>query len=374
VSQNVTERAMPEIRGDPNRVANVQGLRAVAVLLVMFLHLRDLERVYRADAVLPGWADIGHSGVDLFFVISGFIMVLIGHVYPATRSAAGRFLYKRWARIYPTYWFWFLVTLAVYVAAPAWLRFEPGQVTHLVESFFLIPTWTPHLVPVSWTLKYELYFYLIFSIVILMPARWRMLVLFAWAGYMLIGQQFCYDAPDVLCHKSLFLTMHPLAFEFLFGAAVAGIYLHRRSLYPRFFFILGLCLLVGSFVVYIRSGVNLDDNSWYRVLLFGFPAAVLLYGCVELERQQGIRVPAWLVAVGNASYSIYLSHFLLFDLLYGRLVPFSVLPAALVAGIIFTLSLAVGLIAYRWVEHPLLQLSRGRFGSARNAPTRQAAA
>ncbi|RKT44479.1 peptidoglycan/LPS O-acetylase OafA/YrhL [Thiocapsa rosea] len=346
----------------------------MAVLLVMFLHLRDLERVYRADAVLPGWADIGHSGVDLFFVISGFIMVLIGHAYPATRGAAGRFLYHRWARIYPTYWFWFLLTLAFYLSAPAWLRFEAGQVTHLVESFFLIPTWTPQLVPVSWTLKYELYFYLIFSLVILVPARRRILLLLVWAGYMLIGQQFCYDAPDVLCHKSLFLTMHPLAFEFLFGAVVAGIYLYRRSLHPRFIFILGSCLLVGSFVIYIRSGVNLDDNSWYRVLLFGFPSALLLYGCVELERQQGLRVPAWVVVIGNASYSIYLSHFLLFDLLYGRLATLSVLPAALVAGIVFTLSLGVGLMAYRWVERPLLHLSRGCFGSARYDPAGQKAA
>ncbi len=77
------------VRARPAEFLNVQGLRAVAVLLVMFLHLRDLERTYRADAVLPAWADIGHSGVDLFFVISGFIMVLIGLVhYPVHRHQA----------------------------------------------------------------------------------------------------------------------------------------------------------------------------------------------------------------------------------------------------------------------------------------------
>ena len=64
------------------------------------------------------------------------------------------------------------------------------------------------------------FFYLKFSAVILLPARWGIPARHVWAGYMLIGRQFCCAAPEVLCHKTVFLTMHPLAFEFLFGVTV----------------------------------------------------------------------------------------------------------------------------------------------------------
>ncbi|SDW62350.1 acyltransferase family protein [Thiocapsa roseopersicina] len=365
--------AEPAVRARPAEVLNVQGLRAVAVLLVMFMHLRDAERIYRPDPVLPVWADIGHAGVDLFFVISGFIMVLIGHAYPATARAAGRFLYHRWARIYPTYWVWFLISLAIYLTAPAWLRLAPGKITHLVESFFLIPTWTEPLVLVSWTLKYEIYFYLVFAAVILLPQRWRIPALLLWALYMLIGQQFCYSAPDVLCHKALFLTMHPLAFEFLFGAAIAWLYLRSPLRRPLPVLLLGLCLLIGGFLWFVLGGVSLNANSWNRVLLFGLPAAVMLYGAVELERARGPMTPRWLVAIGNASYSIYLSHFLVLLVLFKAFASQSLVPTPLMTGGILVVALGIGLLAHRWVEQPLLDLSRGRWRRATLATPKAAA-
>lgn len=347
--------------GHRARISNVQALRAIAVLLVMFLHLRDLAAVRGLGAWLPDWASVGHAGVDLFFVISGFVMVLIGHADEARPRAAGRFLYRRWARIYPTYWFWFLVTLLVYLTAPAWLRLRPGDLTHLLESFLLVPTWTPQLVAVSWTLKYELYFYLVFSLIILLPAGWRMPALALWGGAMLIGQSVCYRAPEILCHKSLFLTMHPLAFEFLFGALVAWLYLRVRVPRPFAVLWLGIGLLVAGALVYVWSGVHLDDNIWYRVLLFGMPAAVLLQGCLEVERQAGWTAPGWLSAIGDASYSIYLSHFLIFELLFGALVAIDAMPSPLLDMMVFGAALGVGLLAHRWVERPLLDLTRGRW-------------
>lgn len=342
------------------QIVNLQGLRAVAVLLVMFLHLRDIERIYRPDPVLPAWADIGHAGVDLFFVISGFIMLLITHAYSATPATAGRFLQHRWARIYPTYWAWFLISLAIYLTAPAWLRFESGKLTHLLEGFFLLPTWTLPLVPVSWTLKYEIYFYLVFTAVILLPQRLRMPALLLWALYMLIGQQICYAAPDVLCHKSVFLTMHPLVFEFLFGAAVAWLYLRAPLRRPLSVLVLGLGLQIGGLLWLVLGNVTLDANAWYRVLLFGLPAAVMLYGVVELERTRTTMMPGWLVAIGNASYSIYLSHLLVLLVLFKALDAQHLVPTAFVTGVIFIVALGIGLLAHHWIEQPLLTLARRR--------------
>jgi len=344
-----------------SKIANLQGLRGVAVLLVVLLHWQSMERLHRNDGILPDWTRIGHAGVDLFFVISGFIMLVIARDSPPGLRTAGIFLYHRWARIYPTYWFWFLVSLVFYLAVPGWLRLTPGQLPYLTESFFLLPTWSAQLVPVSWTLKYELYFYLVFSAVLLLPVRWRIVALLVWGGYIGIGQTLCYDAPTIQCNKNLFLTVHPLAFEFLCGALIGWSYLRWRVPFGLLLALSGADLAATGFTLYLWSGLELDGNIWYRVLLFGLPAAVLLYGGVELERQRGIVAPRWLIGVGNASYSISLSHFLLIDLLFARLPIYIALPTGLLDLAVLILTLAVAILGHHWVERPLLHLCRGRY-------------
>ena len=325
------------------------------------MHWQNLASSYRDIGAAPAWVRIGHSGVDLFFVISGFIMMVIARNYPANLATAGTFLYHRWARIYPAFWIWFLIALSFYLLRPNWIHLEPGQVKYLTQSFFLLPTWSPLLVPVSWTLKYELYFYLVFSIVILVPSKLRIVALLAWGGYIIVGQSKCYAAPEILCNRNLFLTMHPLALEFLFGVLVAWSYLRVRIAWPLTLTLFGCALLLAGFTVYLGTGLDIDSNLWYRVFLFGLPASVLLYGCVELERQRGCIAPDWLIKVGNASYSIYLSHLLLLEVLYATLTEYTALSAPSVDILALCAALGGGLLAYHVVELPLLRLSRGRY-------------
>jgi len=354
------------------KITNLQGLRGVAVLLVAFLHLQNFEHIYREDAILPAWARIGHSGVDLFFVISGFIMIVIARDYPCNWRTAAGFLYNRWARIYPTYWLWFLVSLSIFLAAPHWLRMEPGAVPRLVESFFLVPPWSPILVPVAWTLKYELYFYLVFSLVILVPARLRMWALMTWGVYMLAGQAHCHLMPETHCSKGFWLTIHPLGMEFLFGAFVGWIYLHYRSRNPRYILGAGFLLMLSGYALYLLTGLDLDDNLWYRVVLFGVPAAILVYGSVEVERHRAPYMPRWLVGLGNASYTIYLSHFLLMQLFFFLLTKHFNMPIAVLDFLVATLVLSVGVAAYAWLERPLLRVCRGRPFARESVPSASA--
>jgi peptidoglycan/LPS O-acetylase OafA/YrhL len=342
------------------KIDNLQGLRGVAVLLVGFLHLHNFEHIYREDAILPAWARVGHSGVDLFFVISGFIMMAIARDYASNARTAAGFLYNRWARIYPTYWLWFLISLFIFVVAPNWLRMEPGQIPRLVESFFLVPPWSPILVPVAWTLKYELYFYLVFSLIILVPARKRIFALLVWGMYMLAGQTHCYLMPEAQCSKGFSLTIHPLGMEFLFGAFIGWLYMNRELKRPRYILTAGLVLMAGGYALYLFTGLHLDDNVWYRVLLFGIPATVLVYGAVEMERKWAPFVPAWLVTLGNASYTIYLSHFLLLQVFFFLLTKHFSMPIASLDALIVSLVLGVGVAGYLWIERPLLRLCRGR--------------
>lgn len=96
------------------RLEWVQGLRAFAVLLVLFSHLFRIEEKYATQTVLPDFVLAGVSGVDLFFVISGFIMVVVTEKSRAGLRRAAQFIYRRLLRIYPVYWFYTSLVLVVY--------------------------------------------------------------------------------------------------------------------------------------------------------------------------------------------------------------------------------------------------------------------
>ena len=153
--------------------------------------------------------------------------------------------------------------------------------------------------------------------------------------------------------------MHPLAFEFLFGALIARIYLSGREGRPLFYLPFGFSLLLGGMFYYQWSGIALDDNAWYRVIFFGLPSAIILLGCVMAERNRHIKPPGWLIALGNASYSIYLSHLLLFDLLFRAFNQFPYTLPGLVTGIVLFGAIGLGVLAYHWIEKPLLRGTRG---------------
>lgn len=108
----------------PNRnIEVIQALRGVAVLAVVLFHVLFVEAKYaNGDLWLPHVLALGESGVDLFFVISGFIMVTITQSRFRRASEFGRFLYSRVSRIYPTYWFYFFIVLAVFMLRPQWVN------------------------------------------------------------------------------------------------------------------------------------------------------------------------------------------------------------------------------------------------------------
>ncbi len=147
---------------------NVQVLRAVAALLVVIVHLEALTKI----AGLPQGVTIsGNSGVDLFFVISGLIMVVTTAERP---QSSYRFLRNRITRIVPLYW---LITLSVAVIAliaPALLQSTTASLPQIVKSLAFIPYHRPDgvmqpVVFVGWTLNYEMMFYIIFAIGMLLP-------------------------------------------------------------------------------------------------------------------------------------------------------------------------------------------------------------
>lgn len=262
------------------------------------------------DQILPLIMRLGISGVDLFFVISGFIMVYVTWNTPRTLRNVGRFLFARFTRIYPLYW---LIAGLVYIAwriSPSLINFDP-EVTSIWRSFLLLPDNSYPMLKVAWTLIHELYFYSVFALCLLLPKRFLMVGLSVWALAILLMQQsgFCPLSPTWR------LIINPMGLEFYFGAVIGWLYMRGEALpRPKTVLIIGIALFTAALIY--QAGFALDPFPSYgqRTVVFGIPSALIVYGIVGIEAR-GTRASEPMATVGDWSYSLYLSHVLTLSLL-----------------------------------------------------------
>ena len=331
---------------------NVQMLRAIAAFLVVFVHLEALARM----AGLPaGWTFFGNSGVDLFFVISGLIMVMT--------TAGGRqtplgFLRNRLTRIAPLYWTITLAVFAIALIAPALLQGTTADPIQLLKSLAFIPfaraaDGAMHpTVFVGWTLNYEMMFYVLFALGMMLPGRWLGL---AFTGALLVA---AVAAGLVLRPRSPVLQFYvqPLILEFGAGMAL-GVLLPRTPSGPAW---RGPAVGLGlaAFVVMLTGAwlwPHLD-----RALIFGVPAVVIV-ACAVVAERSGLRAEQGGVQLlGAASYATYLTHFFCTQAVVKAAERLHAGPALALAlaPLAFLLVAIVGVIAHRGLELPLTELAR----------------
>ena len=342
---------MTDPANDPRRTYfGVQALRAVAALFVVGYHATLLP--FEAGTPLAGgvWST-GACGVDIFFVISGFVMAVTAPGL-AGRADGGRvFLWRRIVRVVPLYW---LFTTAVW----AWQGFgfgpEAGGAWHVAASYLFIPSFDRAHLPVpllqvGWTLNFEMMFYLLFAAALALempPSRFLPPILGALA---VVGWR---EHPTWPAWTAL---ASPLALEFLFGVVIAT--LARRGRLPGGW--VGALLLAGGFAAVCR----LPMASRARVVYWGLPAAAIVAGVVGLEDAMGRRLPRWLLEAGNASYAVYLVHFPIMAALWPLLARHGGTGGRLAAEMIvlsLVLCLGAGEGVHRLIELPLMRLLRGR--------------
>jgi len=296
---------------------NIQFLRFVAAMLVVVYHASSHLRAAGVSqgAFFALSEAIGFAGVDIFFVISGFIMAYTTH------SAVGiqdgwAFARRRIARIYSGYWPFFLIALALF----AWINPDLVQSASLLRSAILWPA-NILLIAVSWTLIFEMFFYLTFTLLVFCKLRWREVLLrvllaliVCWAIYSQFGRH-AYD-PGQLETISLaeYYMLSPYLAEFLGGAILAGWLRHRAGSAGKTWLILGAAMFIGAgWINNQLFGGQIEQGYYvfYRVLAFGIPSLMLLTGLVRME-QAGSKAPIrFSLLAGGASYAIYLSHTLL---------------------------------------------------------------
>lgn len=268
------------------RLGNIELLRFAAAALVVFyhLHIRFAERVGLLPELNEAMGMFGASGVDIFFVISGFVIAL-NVSNPAT--TASRFIRARIARIVPTYWLLTAVVAGLMLVSPSLFNTQ-YSLSRLVQSLFFVTDRFSNdlpLIGVGWSLNYEVFFYLLVFVVLLFGLRPRMSLLVQAVVLMaLVGSG----------------TFNSIFIEFLFGYIV---YVAWMKIRHNFWLgvvatALGVLILANWKTV---SGLGVD-----RWVYFGLAGMLLLLGVVLLPQIQG----SWVRKLGFASYSIYLTQWL----------------------------------------------------------------
>jgi len=345
----------------PHRIKNIQALRGVAVLLIVFFHLATIEQKFGgALTILPNFFQFGMFGVDLFFVISGFVMVTVSKgKFQQTRQAV-IFLYHRVSRIYPLYGIYSLLVLAVFLYQPSLINNTQGNQVNIGASFFLLPQQHLPLLMVGWTLVHEMYFYLIFFLFLFLPEKFLLAGLGLWTiGILLLQQPAAADSSP-----ALHLISHPLTMEFV-GGCLLAVFTSRAKKTPAALFSLSAALLIFitaviCFMLQWQTTGLIEPPGWQRVLLLGIPALLIVYFLIKAEQRHFI-LPGPLCRIGDISYSIYLSHVLTLNLL-GRIwagfATDATLDNLIVLPIMLLSVIAVGYISYIQIERPMIAISR----------------
>lgn len=344
------------------RIVSIQYLRGVAALMVVVFHLQpQLERM-QAGFTPPNWLA---AGVDLFFVISGYIM---WWTTCGSKIGPGRFMLKRIHRIVPLYWAITAFYVFILLVAPRLMQSGALDPAHTIASFFFIP-W-PHpvinanhpLVAPGWTLNYEMFFYVVFAFCLMLrDLRARLAaVSAALIGLATAGVVFDPQGAQLAAYTSTLLI------EFLFGIGVAVLVSRGITLpAPAALAAIG----IGAAAWILSDGLNTQAT---RFFWWGLPAMAIVYGAVSWERRR--KSPAWplLLLFGDASYSIYISHQLSLSAAgqAWRKAAAGLPPLAMHLGfVVFGTLVAVvgGLLCYVLVERPLGRLT-GRLLPGRGGP------
>ena len=328
----------------------IQALRAVAATLVVVFHAQALCHKYASGAShLDAWlGGAGQYGVDLFFVLSGFV---IQYTLRRTPLSAGEFLRRRLIRIVPIYWIVTAASLLLLWVLPGTSGVPLDEVLRsFTFTAYALNTTQHPIIYVGWTLEYEMLFYLLVWVLLLvkLPVYRSVGVIFL-ALYALL--QLLLPQSTTPGHPLNFLSS-PLLFEFLFGVFLAERFVGRATDVLDWA-LPGLALLLVAAI---------DPHS--RLLFAGAPAALLVWLALTAERrlqQRATHEPSgwltWLARLGDASYSIYLLQVIALPAIgkaWQHLVP-AAAPDLLV-GVATLLVVACGCVLYTGVERPVLKI------------------
>lgn len=370
------------------KLNSIQVLRGIAAILVTYEHSMNLQISFSKSFQQSFFHlhNFGCIGVDLFFVISGFIMFYVASKYFDQQSGVS-FLSNRFLRINPIYYIASFIFVGIVILEGE--LFHGQQITlkrfchGLIDTFLIFPTssemrgYLPFQIA-GWTLCFEWLFYLILFLLIITKANKRtifMLIILIFLLLTIVGRTFSFS------DFRLVTLTNPIILEFSLGILILQIYLRAKlsSAISYFFLALGL-ILYALLIMYgfgdiwsFRMVMN-GKSSLSRFIMWGVPSAFIVMGCVGLENNYHLQ-KLWrnklLQTLGDASFSIYLIHpiiLALFNIVYLSL-GFFIDPDL---SIIIQLGTALtfGVLFYKYIEKPFINYYK-KIGKKATQPSLQ---
>jgi len=329
--------------GKPQELYGIQMLRGMAALSVVIHHALEMSNG-SAGRFSPDWlTTCGAFGVDIFFVISGFIMMYttFGPARPLTSPYP--FFRNRALRIYPFYWICLVAMLALW--GVGFMKSLDVTLSTFWRSAILFPG--GGIINVAWTLSYEMLFYLVFAASLFFrSARVTTYSTILVLSLSLVGGTVA---------KNEFLA-NPIMLEFCFGMLLfycqpiilAGAAQRR--------FLVGVAAAIfamfAPYIVAHSSTAGLE--GWNRVIAWGIPALIIVAACLKLDSASG-QLGGALIELGDASYSMYLTHVFCM-IAYGKILKINTfgsmnqIPLILIVTFV---CIIVGVMARRYIEKPM---------------------
>ncbi|AIF48786.1 acyltransferase family protein [Dyella japonica] len=356
-----------------SRLDWIQALRGIAALMVVMVHSRGMlagtaaGRIV-ADHVLPSMA----MGVDLFFIISGFLMVWTTRDFDGSKTYIGNFLIKRFTRIWPLLAIMTPVALVVEHGLGGLL--DRRLVLSYLEGLAFIPhnpgasaIYFQMALGVAWTLCFEWYFYLVFAVSMFF-GRWRYVAMAAWFTLTLVAIPLgrgnytlsVVAQPLVTWSRYANLAINPIVWDFVSGMAAGWLYGSRiRMPSARVIHATTLVLLMLLLALWKPLGMV----NFFGPLGWGAPLTIVFASIALLARADAIKVPRWSLWMGSISYALYLVHVYVFELLQriDEAVPLRHPTFGIALFLIRPVAAVLcAWVVFRYVEHPLSTWSRKR--------------
>lgn len=291
-----------------SKLLHIQFLRGLAALSVACLHAQHdaVSLAARTGQAFEPFTRLPFTaGVDVFFVISGFIMVYASRPLFGKPEARGVFLARRLARIAPLYWAVTTLYLAIGLVAPAVLNQPQPSAGMVIASYLFVPVargdgLVQPVYSLGWTLNYEMFFYVLFALVIVLPMRSALARLMAiLAGLAVLGA-------FVRLPATLAFWTDPIILEFALGVGLGWLQNRGFSLSRP----VRWGLAVAAFGILLAAGPNPGAGPFIRPLVWGVPAAMLV-AAAALREDRAMAVSPFTrfcAFLGDISYAIYLIH------------------------------------------------------------------
>jgi exopolysaccharide production protein ExoZ len=288
----MTQRAVKIIGA--RKYMGLQILRITAACLVLFTHAM-FSASERLDRHFGIWRGGGGAGVDIFFVLSGFVMIYSSTKLLNDSNGWKIFAERRIVRIVPIYWIATSIKVIASLLTTGYVLHAQFSPVNTVASYLFLPAYNTEgyigpILGVGWTLNFEIFFYFLFTLALFFRVN----------VYKFVGGVLCILALGALFRQPdwpvVSFYLNRMVLDFFYGMVIAKICLTGKHI-PRYF---AIPLLGIGFVGVLASVPPLSH-------LHGIAAALIVYSMASLE-DSVTRIPRFVLYMADASYVIYLFH------------------------------------------------------------------